>query len=126
MRNHKFSVVVIKVLVLLILVLLCIAFITLLERKLLRYAQLRKGPNLVGPLGLLQPFRDGVKLLMKERTYSYRRQKVVIVGATGVFLLRIFFLRVGVIPHRSLFLECFLLFLLGVRGVGALLVFFSG
>lgn len=51
---------------LLLTILLGVAFITLLERKLLRYSQSRKGPNLVGPLGLLQPFRDGLKLLVKQ------------------------------------------------------------
>nr|YP_003540773.1 NADH dehydrogenase subunit 1 [Hypsiglena ochrorhyncha nuchalata]ACD77342.1 NADH dehydrogenase subunit 1 [Hypsiglena ochrorhyncha nuchalata] len=49
-------------------ILIAVAFLTLLERKLMGYMQHRKGPNIVGPAGILQPIADGLKLITKETT----------------------------------------------------------
>jgi NADH-quinone oxidoreductase subunit H len=49
-----------------IVVLVCVAYLTYAERKIMGAMQLRQGPTTVGPFGLLQPFADGLKLMMKE------------------------------------------------------------
>ncbi|MEX0922563.1 MAG: NADH-quinone oxidoreductase subunit NuoH [Rhodovibrionaceae bacterium] len=58
-----------------------VAYLTYAERKVIAAMQLRKGPNVVGPFGLLQPIADGVKLLFKETILPAGSNRVVFVLA---------------------------------------------
>nr|AFU50276.1 NADH dehydrogenase subunit 1 [Donacia distincta] len=71
MFNLDIILMLVSSLILIICVLLSIAFLTLLERKILGYIQLRKGPNKVGFMGILQPFSDAIKLFSKEQMYPF-------------------------------------------------------
>ena len=55
--------------ILIILILVNVAFVTLFERKILGYSQIRKGPNKVRFIGLIQPFNDAIKLFSKELVF---------------------------------------------------------
>jgi len=55
-----------KIFILLVPLLLAVAYLTYAERKIIGAMQMRKGPNVVGPFGLFQPFADAIKLLAKE------------------------------------------------------------
>nr|YP_010004118.1 NADH dehydrogenase subunit 1 [Appias lyncida]QNR01223.1 NADH dehydrogenase subunit 1 [Appias lyncida] len=65
---EKFNII-LGMMILFIGVLIGVAFLTLLERKVLGYIQIRKGPNKMGFMGILQPFSDGIKLFSKEQVY---------------------------------------------------------
>ncbi|HWJ07224.1 MAG TPA: complex I subunit 1 family protein, partial [Steroidobacteraceae bacterium] len=70
-----------QILAVTITVILCVAYTTLAERKVIGYMQVRIGPNRVGPFGLLQPFADVIKLLLKEVVIPARSNRFLFVAA---------------------------------------------
>jgi NADH-quinone oxidoreductase subunit H len=86
-----------KFLPLIILILLAVAFFTLFERKLLASVQRRRGPNVIGIFGLLQPIADGFKLLSKETVVPYSSNFFIfLISPLVTFVLALF--SWGVIP----------------------------
>jgi NADH-quinone oxidoreductase subunit H len=72
---------VLEIIAIIVPLLVAIAYLTYAERKVLAWAQLRKGPNVVGPFGLLQPLADGAKLLFKETVIPSGANRVVFLAA---------------------------------------------
>ena len=67
----------VRSLILIIFVIVSVAFLTLLERKVLGYVQIRKGPNKIGYFGILQPFCDAIKLFTKEQILPFLSNRII-------------------------------------------------
>lgn len=78
---------IVNYLIVIIPILLSVAIFTLLERKVIGYIQRRKGPNLVGFLGILQPMADGLKLMIKEPVIPLNSNKLMYISAPIITLL---------------------------------------
>ncbi|CAM4153002.1 NADH-quinone oxidoreductase subunit NuoH [Kerstersia similis] len=78
---------VIKILVISLPIIICVAFLTYWERKMIGFMHVRRGPNRVGPRGLLQPFADVFKLLTKEVVVPSQANKVLFIIAPVVVLM---------------------------------------
>jgi len=72
---------IIKTLIILVPVLVSVAFFTLFERKIMAGIQRRRGPNVVGIFGMLQPFADGLKLLIKETIIPSKANRIIFIIA---------------------------------------------
>jgi len=72
---------VVQTLAMLVPVLVSVAYLTLAERKVMAAMQARKGPNVVGPFGLMQPFADALKMLMKETIVPTGANRILFIVA---------------------------------------------
>ena len=77
-------VIVAQIFAILVPLLLTVVYLSYAERKVIAAMQMRKGPNVVGPFGLLQPFADGIKLLFKETVIPSGANRVVFIAAPVV------------------------------------------
>lgn len=82
----KYIIVILQTLLLIIFILVSVALFTLFERKVMAAIQKRKGPNVVGFFGILQPFADGLKLLIKETIIPSRSNKILFILAPIISL----------------------------------------
>nr|YP_009158953.1 NADH dehydrogenase subunit 1 [Sicista concolor]AIG99667.1 NADH dehydrogenase subunit 1 [Sicista concolor] len=117
----------INILTLMIPTLIAMAFLTLVERKILGYMQLRKGPNVVGPYGLLQPFSDAMKLFIKEPLRPNTSSTTLYIIAPALALTLALTLWIPLpMPCALLDMNLGVLFILAVSSLAVYSILWSG
>jgi NADH-quinone oxidoreductase subunit H len=118
-----------KVLLLIILLLISVAYFTLAERKILGVIQRRRGPNVIGVFGLLQPLSDGLKLLLKETVIPSSANKIIFLAAP-ILTFFISLISWGVISFNKFSvlgdINLGVLYLLSVSSIGVYGIILSG
>nr|YP_009047781.1 NADH dehydrogenase subunit 1 [Planiliza haematocheilus]AHA59319.1 NADH dehydrogenase subunit 1 [Planiliza haematocheilus] len=114
-------------LAIIVFILLAVALLTLVERKVLGYMQSRKGPNVVGPYGVLQPITDGLKLFMKEPVRPSTSSPFLFLAAPVLALTLALTLWIPMpLPHPTADLNLGILFILALSSFAVYSILGSG
>nr|ATB18484.1 NADH dehydrogenase subunit 1 [Proechimys quadruplicatus] len=108
-------------------ILLAMAFLTLMERKMLGYMQLRKGPNMVGPYGVLQPMADALKLFIKEPLHPSTSSMLLFTIAPSLALTLALSMWIPMpMPHSLINMNLGALFILATSSLAVYSILWSG
>ena len=118
-----------QILAIIIFILIAVAYLTLLERKILAIIQRRRGPNVIGIFGLLQPLSDGFKLMMKETILPSTSNKLIFL-ITPIISFLISLMGWSVIPFdkHAIFadVDAGILYILSVSSLGVYGIILAG
>ena len=110
-------------------ILIAVAFLTLFERKIMAAIQRRRGPNVVGLFGILQPFADGLKLLIKETILPSRANQIIFIIAP-ILTIFLSFMGWAIIPFNKYIvysdINVGVLYLFAVSSLGVYGIIMSG
>nr|WNS59351.1 NADH dehydrogenase subunit 1 [Hyocrinidae sp.] len=108
-------------------ILLSVAFIVLIERKIIGYMQLRKGPGIVGPYGILQTIADGIKLFIKENLKPISASPALFFFAPTLFLILALILWTTIpCPQTPLNINLSLILIIGISSLSVYSILGSG
>nr|URH15625.1 NADH dehydrogenase subunit 1 [Ateles chamek] len=117
----------VNLLLLIIPALIAMAFLTLMERKILGYMQFRKGPNIVGPYGVLQPIADAMKLFTKEPLLPTTSASTLYMTAPALALsIALLMWSPLPMPHPLINFNLGLLFMLATSSLAVYSILWSG